>query len=214
MPITIGRNTRVEASTTLSTPAVTISGITQASQGVVTTAAPHGFANGDVVVLSITDGMTSLNDQICRIASASGATFTLENYDTTGLPTFVAGTVRRVTSWTTLPTTRSVNQGNVSPNRIEITTLADDERQYMAGQSETPEITVDLYTDVASAGIALINAAARSNTMVNFRVRLSDNSFRIFRGTCSTVSESISTGDVSTGQFSIIQSRRRMEYAS
>lgn len=55
---------------------VSITGITQATPGVVT-AAGHGLSNGDRVKIKDVVGMVEVNDKIFKVAGVSGATFEL-----------------------------------------------------------------------------------------------------------------------------------------
>ena len=67
--------------------AVTISSITKAAPGVITTSAAHGLTNGDVVLLEV-QGMVELNGRLFKVVSASGSTLSLAGVDgATGLDT-------------------------------------------------------------------------------------------------------------------------------
>lgn len=73
----------------------TITAITKASPGVVTSAA-HGFSNGDEVYISGVGGMTTLNGRNFRIASKTTDTFQLtdlydEAIDTSALSAYTSG---------------------------------------------------------------------------------------------------------------------------
>lgn len=78
-----------------------ISGVTQASPGVVTSAA-HGYANGDWVYIASVGGMTSINGRFYIVAGATTNTFTLQALDGTAINTTTlsaytsGGTVARV----------------------------------------------------------------------------------------------------------------------
>ena len=58
----------------------TITGITQANPGVVTSTA-HGFSNGDTVVISGVVGMTQVNGKRFKVASVAANTFALQDID-------------------------------------------------------------------------------------------------------------------------------------
>lgn len=73
-----------------------ITGITQASPGVVTTAVPHGFSNGDEVYIDGVTGMTEVNGKFFLIANVAADTFELQdrdgnNLDTSGYTAYVSG---------------------------------------------------------------------------------------------------------------------------
>ena len=64
----------------------TITGITQANPGVVTSAA-HGFSNGDTVVISGVVGMTQVNGKRFVVASVATNTFALQDIDAVNVNT-------------------------------------------------------------------------------------------------------------------------------
>lgn len=70
--------------------AATITGITQANPGVVTTAAAHGYSNGDKIYLSGVGGMTQVNGVVFTIAGASGSVFNL-GVNTTTYSAYTSG---------------------------------------------------------------------------------------------------------------------------
>jgi len=84
----------------------TITGITQANPGVVTSAS-HGFSNGDTVVISGVVGMTQVNGKRFKVASVATNTFALQDVDgnnvnTTSYTTYTSGGVaNRVYTLTT-----------------------------------------------------------------------------------------------------------------
>ena len=65
----------------------TITGISQASPGVVTTSAAHGFSNGDEVYLSGIGGMTALNGRNVIVRNVTSTTFTMEDRNGTAIST-------------------------------------------------------------------------------------------------------------------------------
>jgi hypothetical protein len=75
---------------------VAIAGITRASPGIVTTAAPHGLTSGDAVWLDGIDGMRELNRRRFMVTAMGGSTFAL-GIDTSGYGTWTeGGTVARL----------------------------------------------------------------------------------------------------------------------
>ncbi len=72
--------------------AKSVSGITKANPGVVTFAAGHGYANGDIIYFSGLTQMTELNTQYWQLRASSGDTFQLATvYNTTSLDTSAYG---------------------------------------------------------------------------------------------------------------------------
>lgn len=58
----------------------TITGVTQANPGVVTTSAAHGYSNGDWVYLASVAGMTQVNGRYFKVAGVTATTFQLTHY--------------------------------------------------------------------------------------------------------------------------------------
>jgi hypothetical protein len=74
-----------------------ITAITQANPPVCTAAA-HGFATGDVILIASVAGMTALNDRIYTITVLTADTFSLDGVDATALPAYTSsGTATRGT---------------------------------------------------------------------------------------------------------------------
>ena len=205
----IGRNTRVEVQQTTGGP-ITVTAITKANPAVMSAA---GLTNGDIVVLAV-QGMTELDGQIIRVANVSGGTAELEGVDSTEYGDFTSGTASEVTAWVTLGEARSLTAGSTTPAKIDATTLLDSEKQYLFGQSEAPEISVQGLSNPLGVAAAVVEKSARSNSALGFRVTMSDKSIRLFRGYVSLPTESIPLGELVTSDFSVTQIRRRLAYAS
>ena len=83
-------------------PAIAITGVTQASPGVIT-APSHGLSNGDFIYVNLVSGMTSLNDNLYQIHNAAANSFTLVDVngtavDTTGYAPYTsAGSLYKLT---------------------------------------------------------------------------------------------------------------------
>lgn len=205
----IGRNTRVEVRSAID-EAVTITGISKATTAVVTSTG-HGLANGDIVVLSA-QGMTDVDGQIAKVANVTANTFELTDIDSTEFGDFASGSFAKVDTWITLGTARSLTAGSTTPAKIDATTLLDSEKQYLFGQSEAPEISVQGLSDPLASAAKVVEKHARGNVALEFRVTMSDKSTRLFRGYASLPTESIPLGELVTSDFSVTQIRRRMAY--
>lgn len=71
----------------------TITGITKANPGVVTTSGAHGYTNGMQVVISGVVGMTEVNGRRFTAANVTSTTFELSGVDTIGYTTRISGGV-------------------------------------------------------------------------------------------------------------------------
>jgi hypothetical protein len=80
----------------------TITGITSADPGVVTTSGAHGYLDGEEVQINAVIGMTELNGRNFKVANKTATTFELQDmdsvdYDTSGLTAYgSAGTTARI----------------------------------------------------------------------------------------------------------------------
>ncbi len=102
---------RKEASVTI--VSADISGITQASPGVVTTSAAHNISDGDLVYFSGISGMTELNGQFVQATSASGTTFTLSGLDTSSYTAYGSGGKARVSRYNLATNARKLYDVNL-----------------------------------------------------------------------------------------------------
>ncbi len=75
-------------------PALTITGITEASPAVVTSVA-HGLATGDQVIIQGGAGMQQINGQVYQITVVSDDTFSLNSLNTTGFGARTTGGVAK-----------------------------------------------------------------------------------------------------------------------
>ena len=179
----IGSNIRVEVQQTLGS-AKTISAITKANPGVVSSTA-HGFDNGDVVVLTVTEGMVELDGQACRVANKTTDAFELEGIDTSAYSTFSAGTCKEVTAFQTMAAAQNVSMPNPAPQKIDTTTLIDKSKQYQYGLPEAPDGTIAGLFNPAGTAEALIKAATKANTPLVFRLTYSDSRKSLFNANVS-----------------------------
>lgn len=215
----IGRNTRVEVGKTLSAD-IAISAISLANPAVVSYEGAIDPPDGSVVLISDDiDGTFELASQAARIANAatgsSPATFELESLDSTDFGTLSGeSSFVYVTAWSTLGNAKTLSAGSVSPNKLDRTVLLDKFKRYMLGQSDVPDITIDMLSNPFLEAVSLIEAAAKNGDTLVFRVTCEDGSKRIFAGMVSLPSENIQTGEIATGGFTIVQAGQRMAYSS
>lgn len=74
----------------------TISGVTKANPGVVTTSSSHGFVDGDEVTITDVVGMTDLNNNTYRVNNKTSTTFELQGTNTTNFVTYASGGTARI----------------------------------------------------------------------------------------------------------------------
>ncbi len=148
---------------------VSISGITKASPGVVTTGSAHGYTTGDFVYLSV-QGMFQVDGRVFRISAASGSTFTLEGIDTTAFETFSSGTAQKLTFGTSITTALTMNASGGSSGFIDTTTIHGNVKTQVPGTPEAITYTFDNLWDPADAGQVAMKSASDSQAIRSFKL--------------------------------------------
>src|SRR6185369_883742 len=137
---------------------LTISAITKASPGVVTSTA-HGLANGNFVVLTV-QGMFQVNGKVCRIANITTNTFELEGVDTTNFATFSSGTCNLITFGTSITTATSMTGSGGTFGFIDTTTIHGNVKTQIPGLADPQTYTFDNLWDVSDAGQIAMKSAS------------------------------------------------------
>jgi len=149
--------------------AITITGITKASPGVVTSVG-HGLSNGTVLVLSASAGMVELDGQAVRVANKTLDTFELEGIDTTDYSTFSAGTAQEVTVWSTISNATNVSAPEAEPPDIPVTTLIDTQEQIEPGLVGAIKGSIDALFNPGLEAMTLVRGYTRARTPAVLRV--------------------------------------------
>lgn len=147
--------------------AKTITGITKASPGVVTSTA-HGLANGAYVFLEI-QGMHQLDTRVARIANVAANTFELEGIDTTSFDTFSSGTAKEITFGTSVTTATNLSSSGGGFDFIDTTTIHSNTKTQMPGLPDAATYTFDNIWDVSDAGLQAMKAASDAQSMRAFK---------------------------------------------
>lgn len=154
---TVWKNVAVSMQSALAA-AKTITAITKANPGVATSTA-HGFANGDIVFLTVS-GMYQLNDKPVRVANVTTNTFDLEGIDTTLFDTFSSGTAELVTLGTSITTATTINSSGGNFEFIDATTIHGNAKSQLPGLPEATTFTMDHIWDVSDTGLLALKAAS------------------------------------------------------
>lgn len=161
-------NVRVEVQSTAGST-VTVSGITKANTGVVTTSSAHGYTTGDVVVAAI-DGMAQLNGRAFRITVLTTTTFELEDEDTSGYDTFTAGTVRKITAWSSMTTALGVNVSGGEPEFADVTTIHDVIRKQVPTVVSPLTMSFESLFDPNDAALSKLQTATQTKSTRAVRI--------------------------------------------
>lgn len=176
----IGVNVKLEVQSALGSP-VTMQDITVATDGTTTVdATGHGFLNGDLVVLALTEGMDQLDGQAARVANKTTDAFELEGIDASAYDAFVSGTVKKVTSLATFAKAQTVSAPNPPSQKIDITTLIDVVKKNVFGLPEAPDGTIGALFNPGGATEAIIKTATNTNSPLVFRITYADSRKTVF----------------------------------
>lgn len=150
--------------------AITVSAITKASPGVVTTGTTHGLAAGDYVLIS-SNGMLQVNNRIFRVGSSGLTTtaFQLEGEDTTLYDTFTSGTVKKITYGTTFSTLLDCSVSGGEFAEIDTTTIHDTIATNIPGLPSGLVVTSNSIWDVSDAALIAAKQASDVQGLRAFR---------------------------------------------
>lgn len=203
MSIHKGRAVRVEVALTFSS-AKTVTAVTKASPGVATSTS-HGLAEGAIGYFSSVGGMVELEDQVASVDSTATNAFNLEGIDTSSFTTFSSSaSFTPAATWGTLSKATNYEISGGEADQLDTTTLLDNQRQNEIGMLAAENVKLDAFSDMQDTTMAFVMAAARSGSMVIFRITLSNGERRVFRGYPTLPSESLSVNQIATGSMSVV----------
>lgn len=150
--------------------ALTITGITKASPGVVTYTGTDP-TNGDYVFLLV-EGMYQLNEVVARVANvnAGGNTFELEGIDTTLYTTFSSGTAEVITFGTSISTATTVSNSGGGFDFIDSTTIHDLQKTQVPGAAAALTYTMDHLWNPSNAGQIAMKVASDAQARRAFKL--------------------------------------------
>ena len=167
--------------------AKTISGITKAAPGVVSSTA-HGFTNNDVVLLEV-QGMVELNGRLFKVVNSAADSFQLAGVDgTTGIDTtlyntFSSGTVKKVTLGTSITGVQEFTFSGGDIKTVDTTTVNDlvDTQIVVGAAAQAADLTMQW--DPSSAAQQAMIAAFQTRANKGFKVMWPDGAFVLWYGT-------------------------------
>lgn len=194
--------------------AVTISGISKASTGVVSHSGTDP-TNGDFVVI-LAEGMTEVNARVFRVASVSaGVSFELEGEDTTEYGTFTSGTFQVITFGTSLGTVRGVSSSGGDYNYVDTTTIHDKISTQVPATASAIEYSLDSRWQPEDTGLAALQSASKVKAQRAVKMTFADGSITTFYGYVgATGAAGGSAQDLVTTPVSLTASGLPTNYAS
>lgn len=134
----------------------TITGITKASSGVVTSTS-HGLTVGTVVVFSAIVGMTELNGVAALITAVTANDFTI-NIDTTGYTTYSSAGTATPQTMTLVENVLDFQRNGDEADRIDSTNLQSVKKEYIVGLAGEGAISMPVDVDATGTGQAAVRA--------------------------------------------------------
>lgn len=167
--------------------AKTISGITKAAPGVVSSTT-HGFVNNDIVLLEV-QGMVELNGRLFKVVNVAADTFQLAGVDgTTGIDTtlyntFSSGTAKKVTLGTSITGVQEFTFSGGDIKTVDTTTVNDlvDTQIVVGAAAQAADLTMQW--DPSSAAQQAMIAAFQTRANKGFKVMWPDGAFVLWYGT-------------------------------
>lgn len=153
--------------------AKTITGITKAAPGVVTSTA-HGYSNGDYVYLEV-QGMWQLHSRVFRVCNVATDTFQLEDVSggtgisTSSFDTFTSGTAQKITFGISITTATSMNASGGNFAMIDTTTIHGNQKSQVPGLPDALSMTFDNLWDPTDAGQAAMKSASDAQAKRAFK---------------------------------------------
>ncbi|MCW5597737.1 MAG: hypothetical protein KIT80_23340 [Chitinophagaceae bacterium] len=184
--------------------AKTITAISKASEAVIT--ATHDFSVGDYILLDGIGGMTELNKRIVRVKAVSTTvSFTAEGLDSTNWTTYTSsGTATKITSFVTFDNVTSFNYAEPQPNRIDVTTIHQNQKTEVFGLDDAPTATMAMNADPLGAAIVELRKASLAKSTRGFVVTTQTGQILIFNAyVAGGRGFDGSVGAVATGQASM-----------
>lgn len=159
--------------------AKTITGISKANPGVVTSTS-HGLANGDIVVITSVSGMTEVNNRAFVIANVATNTFELKGVDTSNYTTWTSGGSATPQTMVTVSEVNNVSGFDGQASEIDTTNLRSTAKEYLIGLQDFGNVSLELFL-VSDTGQSRLRALKASASAGTFAITLSDSTVAAFQ---------------------------------
>lgn len=166
--------------------AKTITGITNAAPGVVSSTA-HGYTNGDVVLLEV-EGMIQVNKRLFEVANVATDTFQLvgpdgtTGIDTTSFGTFTSGTAKKVTLGTSITGVQGFSSSGGDIKFVDSTTVHDLVDKQLVSGANALSYTLDMQWDPANAAQQAMKAAFEARASRGFKITWPSGAYAMWYG--------------------------------
>lgn len=166
--------------------AKTISGITQADPGVLTSTT-HGYTTGDIILL-VVEGMVELNERLFQITTIDADTFKLDDLDgstfidTSGFDAFTSGSAYKVTLGTSITGVQDFTSNGGDPIFLPTTTVNDKKGKQVIVGSNPISYSMTMQWDPGNAAQAAMLAASEAADQKGFKIQWPNGRAMLFFG--------------------------------
>lgn len=162
-------------------PAVAITAVTQANPGVVS-ATGHTFVNGDFVTIHAL-GMWQIDTRIFRVANVvAGASFALEDEDTTDYDDFISGDAELITFGNTMTTATGLTASGGDFDFIDVTTIHDNMKKQIPGVANPVAYKFENIWDPADAALKALKKISDNQAQCAIRFTFANSNKVLFNG--------------------------------
>lgn len=167
--------------------AKTITAITQADPGVVTSTA-HGYSNGDIVLLEV-QGMVELHGNLYKVVNVATDTFQVADVDgssgidTSAFGTFTSGTAKKVTLGTTIDGVQEFSATGGDIKTVDTTTVNDTVDTEIVVGATAQSYELQMQWDPSDTAQQAMLAAFRTRANKGFKILWPDGAYVLFYGT-------------------------------
>lgn len=164
--------------------AKTVTAITQASEGVVSSTA-HGYSGGDYIKM-FAQGMYQLNNRVVRVKSGPATdSWTMEGVKTSSFGAFSSGTSKKITFGYTLATATDVEASGGDPEFADITTIHDNVKKQAPVSTSPFSISFPSIFDPLDTALLALKDYADALAEVCVMVQWPSGARIMFSGYCS-----------------------------
>lgn len=199
-----GLNCKVEVALTFDSP-VSPTGVTKAFPAVVSLTS-HGLAAGTVGYWTATSGMVQLHKQAFVVDNPASGTWDMSGLDTTDYDTFASGpTVTTAATWGTLVEASGYSVGGGASTELDDTRLVDVKTRSEAGLLQSQSLTIDIRNArLGSAAMIYVQRMAARGQNILVKITQAGQIVRVAYGVPSLPGEGVASGQLASGQMSII----------
>lgn len=174
----IVKNVRGRIQTALSA-AITITGISKASEAVIT--ATNTLIAGDWVVIRGVAGMVEMNERAVRVKSPTGSNFVAEGLDSTDFTDYVSGgSAFEVTTFATFDNITSLNFADNPAQKVDVTAINDVSIKEINGLKGAPTASFAINSDPLGTAVAAVRTASRDSDSRVFLFDFLDEGFTVY----------------------------------